>query len=195
MANRDNPMGLRPAYHLTGGVIRQQVYSIASAYDTGIWSGDLVHVVSTSRNIEAGDGAGDAPFIGVFAGCEYSDTSGNKIFSRQWLASTATLGSVDAVAYVYDDPNIVWIIQADGALAVTDVWRQADLAYTAGSTVTGQSKTELDYSNLGTGKNFHVYGIYDHPENTAGSTNVDVLVLINEHSLVNGGATQYEEVT
>ena len=179
MANRDNPMGLRPAYHLTGGVIRQQVYSIASAYGTGIWSGDLVHVVDTSRNIEAGDGAGDAPFIGVFAGCEYSDASGNKIFSRQWLASTATLGSVDAVAYVYDDPNIVWIIQADGALAVTDVWRQADLAYTAGST----------------GKNLHVYGIYDHPENTAGSTNVDVLVLINEHSLVNGGATQYEEVT
>lgn len=194
MANRDAPMGLRPVYHLTGGLVRPARYKIASGYGTSIFSGDLVHLVGTGKNVEAGDAATDAPFVGVFYGVEYRNSSGEYVFSKYWPASTATLNTDDAVAFVYDDPNIVYEVQADGAATAGDIGQDADIAYTAGSTLTGLSKTELDYSDIGTGDNLHILDIVDRADVEAGSTNVKLHVLINEHSYRNAGSNSFEEV-
>jgi len=192
MANRDAPMGLRPSYHLTGGVIRpNKNYTIASAYNTAIGYGDPVVALSTGSvgpNIAVGTAA-TAPFVGVFAGCTYQNTAGDMIYSRQWVASTATLGSVDARALVYDDPMIVYEIQADTGttVAVTDIWNHADITDTGPNTSIGMSRRELDGSDIGTGVNLHIMGMVDSPENAIGE-HVNLYVLINEHALRNGGA-------
>lgn len=193
MANRDTPFGLRPAYHRGGGTIRPSRYKIASAYGVGIWTGDLVHQVGTGRNIEAGDAAGDAPFIGVFAGVQYTDTNGEYQYKRYWPASTVTLNSDDAVAYVYDDPEIVFEIQVDGAFTAADIGQDADITYTAGSTTTGMSKTELQSSDIGTGDNLHIVDLVDRVDNEA-DTNAKVHVVINEHSSRNAGVASQEEL-
>jgi len=46
MANTDKPDGFTPAYHMYGGVIRPARMKIASAYDTAIYSGDVVTLAS-----------------------------------------------------------------------------------------------------------------------------------------------------
>ena len=103
MANTDKPDGFTPAYHMYGGVIRPAKMRIASAYGTAIYSGDVV-TLSSGKVQQAG--ASDTP-IGVFYGVYYTASDGTPTFSKVWTASTATQGSADAEALVYNDPGIV----------------------------------------------------------------------------------------
>lgn len=146
MANTDAPRGFSPVRHLHGGTIRyDDSFTIASAYGTSIFTGDLVSMAATraGRDIElTADGA--AEIIGVFAGCQYTASDGSVVFSPYWPASTVTSGSVDAIAYVYTDPAIVYEVQSDGILAATAVGQFVDMVSThAGSTVTGRSGEEI----------------------------------------------------
>ncbi len=196
MANRDAPFGLRPAFHLCGGAIRPAMgYTIASGLNNAIGFGDLVFMVATSdnKNIDSLDDAGANPavIVGVFAGCSYQDTDGNMQYRRNWVAGTATLGSVDADAYVYDDPWIVYDIQGDGTGAVTDVHKTADIVYAEPDSVSGQSRTELDTSNIGTGLHLFIYGWRDDPNLVKTGANPQYQVMINEHAFRNAGSTSF----
>ena len=71
----------------------------------------------------------------------YSDSSGNPTFSKVWTASTATLGSADAEALVYNDPGIVYEAQfTAGTPAVSFIGSKYTLSTTAGDSNTGRSK-------------------------------------------------------
>ena len=61
----------------------------------------------------------------------------------------------------------------------------ADIAYTAGSSPDYVSKVELDHSDLKTATaQLRVLAISNDPSNdTAGSANVNLVVMINEHFL------------
>lgn len=147
MANTDAPTGFRPLRHLTGGIVRfAGGYTIASAYATSIFQGDLVSLAATraERDIElTADGA--AGIIGVFAGCQYTASDGSVIWTNQWVGGTATKGSVDAEAFIYTDPYIVYEAQVDGTLAATAAGQFIDMVSThAGNTSTGISGEELD---------------------------------------------------
>ena len=180
MANLDAPSGAKPLRHNSGGTIRTKEYKIASGSSTNIFTGDFVKLLSTgSIDVAA---AGNR-LLGVFAGVKYTASDGTPTFAKYWPASTATLGSADAIAYVYDDPNIVFAIQGDGADAFTQIGNLADIVATAGSTVTGQSKMELDTSDIGTGTaNLRILGLVDDPKNSWGA-NAEQEVLIYEHEL------------
>lgn len=191
MANRDAPTGLSPAYHLAGGVIRAQEYKIASGYATAMFKGDLVKVIAGKR-LNTGNSA-LGPFVGVFNGCRFRNARGEYVFSDYWPAGQTTLNSEDAVAFVFDDPNIVYEIQADGNLTSANVGKQADIEYIVGSVTTGVSKTELKSSNIGIGDNLHILELVDRPDNAFG-TNAKVHVIINEHAYANAGVANIAEV-
>jgi hypothetical protein len=194
MANRDAPFGFRPAMHLTGGTIRKQEYSIASALGTGIGMGDTVMLNGLNdKNIVVGTAGGIK--VGVFAGCSFQDTDGNMIYRRDWPASQATLGSVDAVAYVYDDPFIIFKCQGDGTGAATNIGDQADLVATAFDTVSGQSRQELDTSDIATGANLYVFDWVHDPDLVKTGANPNYLVLINEHEYRSAGAASFVRQT
>jgi hypothetical protein len=147
MANQDAPTGFSPVRHLKGGTIRYDGgFTIASAYDTSIFSGDLVSLAATRalKDIAlTADGA--ANIMGVFAGCQYTAADGSVIWTPFWLADTVTKGSVDAEAFVYADPDIVYDVQADGTLAVTVMGQFVDMVSThAGSAATGRSGEEIN---------------------------------------------------
>lgn len=149
MANTDAPFGFKPVRKINGAWLGEtNPYPIASAYGTSIYRGDPVGALADGT---IGRAAAGSQARGVFWGVEYVDSTGEVKFQSYWTASTATLNSVAATAYVIDDPFVVFEIQNDSDTntpADTDINGNMDWIFThAGSAATG-SKCELDTSSL-----------------------------------------------
>jgi hypothetical protein len=186
MANADNAIGFVPIKHKTGGEIRLTEYSIASGYNAALGKGDPVELTGTGTNIQKA-AAENVDNIGVFAGVRYTDAQGNPVFSEYWTAGTATKGSVDAVALVWDDPQIVYRIQCD-SLAQADVGALADWDAGTPSSTTRLSGTELVASSTGTsGKSIRILGLSDIQDNAVGAY-AKADVMFAEHALLTGAA-------
>jgi hypothetical protein len=186
MPNTNGPKGFTPKY-LRGtapvtNVFAPIGYTIASGYGTSLFFGDPVKLSGTSLlgrpDIVIQSTAGVVR--GIFGGCEYTNAQGERIFSRYWPASTV---ATNIIAYVYDDPQTIFSIQADGAFAVTDVGQKVDYASGTGNTSTGNSGYVLTSSNIGTGDALLILGLDPTEGNEQGSL-ADVLVLLREHELV-----------
>lgn len=180
MSATNAPFGLRPAFH-PSGLDRAQALAggIASGYSTDILKGQPVKL-NTSGNIVVA-AAGDS-FQGAFAGVEWTDTTGRRRVSNYWPASTAYVAG-SCVAYFYNDPNIVYEIQADGSLAQTAVGDQADLSNTtAGSTTTGLSQCTLSTTLAGAGNTaqMRIVDLAPYADNAWGDAYTVVRVTINK---------------
>lgn len=149
MSATSAPFGLRPAFH-PSGLDRAQALAggIVSGYTSDILKGQAVKyvtggVIQPVTSTEA--------FVGAFAGCEWTDTTGRRRISNYWPANTAyQTGS--CVAYFYADQNIVYEIQADGSVAQTAIGDEANLSnLAAGSNVTGLSQATLSTTLAGVG--------------------------------------------
>ena len=179
MANVDAAFGARPVRHLTGGQIRANEYKIASETSSNIFTGDFVKLLATGYIDVAAAGN---RILGVFAGCQYTATDGEVKFARYFPTGTATQGSGDVTAYIYDDPNIVYAIQSAGSADFADIGNLADHVAGTGDTSTGQSKFEIS-GTTGTGTaGMRILGKYDTPKNEYG-TNGILEVIIHEHEL------------
>jgi hypothetical protein len=153
---------------------------ILSTYSTSILKGQPVKL-DTSGVIQVA-AAGDA-FLGAFSGVEWTDTTGRRRVSNYWPASTAyQTGS--CIAYYYDDPNIVYEIQADGSLAQTSVGAESDLsATTAGSTTTGLSQCTISTSVVaaGSGAQMRIINLAPYPGNAWGDSFTIVRATVAKH--------------
>jgi hypothetical protein len=181
MANKDAAFGMKPVRMIggapyTGG---QSRYRIAANYGTSIFQGDMVAQV-TGGTVEVHADGGTVPVVGVFNGCMYTDpTSGEQVFSNYYPAST---NASDLIAFIIDDENVVYEIQADDTFPVTDLFGNFDIVYTsAGSTSTGISGAELDVTTGATTTNLPIKAIdiSEDPNNSdTGAANTNVLVVI-----------------
>jgi hypothetical protein len=164
MANVDNPKGFWPIRHLCGGEIRSNEYIVTTG--STVYRGDLLKVVDAGT-VEAA--AADAGVIVVGVAAEYASDSGSA-------------GGVKVL--VYDDPYIVFGVQADTgtAVAATDVFETANHVAGSGSATTLLSGHELDSSEIAgsSGAQLKVIGKIDEPNNAWGE-HVNLEVLINEH--------------
>ena len=170
MSATNAPFGLRPAFH-PSGLDRAQALAggIPSAYSSDILKGQAVLYVAGSGTIEPVNATGDA-LSGAFAGVEWTDTTGRRRVSNYWPANTAyQTGS--CVAYFYNDPNIVYEIQADGSVAQTSIGLDANLSnFAAGSNVTGLSQATMAATPLSTGAQgqLQILDIAPYPDNNWG---------------------------
>lgn len=150
MASTAAPFGAISVGTLSGGMTEPAVFpmKIASGYGTSIFSGDFVTLVAAGT-VEKDTGTTTATPIGIFTGCQYTDPNTSQIVqSAYWPASTV---ASDAVAFVTAvDPKATFIMQADGALAQSDLGNNAAIVQTAGSTANGRSKNALDASTAAT---------------------------------------------
>jgi hypothetical protein len=159
-------------------VIRNREYPIASAYDTSIFTGDLVTLVAGGTIEQA---AAASRLLGVFMGVQYVDTNtGEQVYSKYWPANKAA-SSVKAL--VIDDPDVVFIMQHDGTPTDPD---DRGLVYEitvgTGSTVHGTSAMELATAGGGTSaQQMRALGPVDEPGNDPDAANADWYVQINEH--------------
>jgi len=178
MANLDAPNGFTPIRHLTGGTIRLEEIGIVSGEAAAIYSGDLVMQIA-GGTIKVGTATAAGVAIGVFAGCKYTKTTGEIVYSKYWPAAQTTLGSADAVAYVYTDPQIVFAGQTAGTALFADNGALLDLTATAGSATTGRSAQEINQAASSVDQ-FRQIGLVNKPGNAWGA-NAEIEVLIHLH--------------
>lgn len=150
MSATNAPFGMRPAFH-PSGLDRAQALAggITSGYSSNILKGQPVKYVASSGTIAPVTST--EAFSGCFAGVEWTDTTGRRRVSNNWPANTAYIAG-SCIAYFYNDPNIVYEIQADGSVAQTAIGNEANFTsanLAAGSTTTGLSQATLSASLVG----------------------------------------------
>lgn len=184
MSSTNAPFGLRPSFH-PSGLDRAVALpnGIASGYSTGILKGQPV-ALNTNGNIVAAT-AGSA-FQGAFAGHEYTDLSGRRQISNQWIANLAYQAGSE-VTYYYSDPNIVYDIQADGSVAQSAIGDQANFTnIAAGSTTTGLSQCTISSSLVGAGNvgDLRIIGLTPAVDNAWGDAYTVVQVQVSRSQYV-----------
>ncbi len=195
MARTATPYGLRPINLIGGqsfaGSTRQ--LKIASGYAANIFFGDVVAIAVDGTIVKVTTvGTNAAPFpagtVGVFLGCTYTDPSLKyKLNSQYW--PTGTVAS-DAMAYVCDDPDTLFQIQANAAVTQTMLGSNFGVVQNAGSTVSGDGAIALDVSTRATTNTIglRLVDFVDGPFSTIGDAFTDCIVKFNFgiHTYYNG---------
>ncbi len=189
MATTATPYGLRAVNHLGGtpyaGATR--LLPIASAYGTNIYNGSVVAIVAAGTIeivTDLGNNADAFPagVIGVFVGCTYTDPNlGTVVFRQNWPTGTV---AADALAYIVDDPDVIFQAQADGAVTQADLGQNTNFAAvqstTTGDTTNGNSNTAVSSTTATTATiAFRIVDFVDSPTSTVGDAFTDLLIKFN----------------
>ena len=191
------PYGLKPVNLIGGqvfaGATRQ--FQIASAYNTSIFNGDLVKIVSDGT-IEKDAGTTTATPVGVFLGCSYVNAQGQTIYQQYFPANTAAPTGTVITAFVADDPDTLFkVAVVSGTTVVAGVGRTVignnmALVQNAGSSTTGDSKVAVLSSSAATTNTLPIRVIDVVPDTaTAADTFVELIVKFN------WGMHQYQNAT
>jgi hypothetical protein len=188
MANVNKAFGLRPLGKLGSNYNSDgdTQYKIASSTATAIFQGDTV-TFGVSGGVSTGFIVKHTPaapnILGVFLGCQYTDPTSKKPVWRNYYPGG--IAASDIVAFVVDDPNALFLVQASGIAGVTAIGQNANLVQTAaGNTTTGVSGLELNTGSLGAASdlNVKVVGVTTDPSNDdLTAAYADLIVTINEH--------------
>ena len=198
MSSTAAPFGLRPAFHPSG---LDRAMALANGIETVSTSGNVS--LGYASNIFKGtpvkmNAAGyienvatDEAFLGAFAGVEWTDATGRRRVSNFWPANESfQVGSV--VAYFYQDPNIVYEIQATGTLTQSAIGDQFNFSTpAAGSNSTGLSSAAMGTSGSGSGgtNQLRVINLAPYPDNAWGDSYpiVQVQVALSQYvASING---------
>ena len=195
MARTATPYGLRPINLIGGqsfaGSTRQ--LKLASGYAANIFFGDVVAIAVDGTIVKVTTvGSNAAPFpagtVGVVLGCTYTDPSLKyKLNSQYW--PTGTVAS-DAMAYVCDDPDTLFQIQANASVTQTMLGSNFGVVQNAGSTVSGDGAIALDVSTRATTNTIalRLVDFVDGPFSSVGDAFTDCIVKFNFgiHTYYNG---------
>jgi hypothetical protein len=196
------PFGLRPAFHPTGLERATPFFNgIVNQYASNVFKGEIV-AISASGALGSPPTAGGGNIVvpaanntttrilGVFAGVEYTDLTGRRRVSNFWPASNNCIvdqGQNAIIAYVYTDPQIIYITQCDAS--ITNQYGQvgaeyflsnstavsngaggtANCQFSAGNTTTGLSTSALGVSTVvgaGSQGNLRIVDIDGDPNNS-----------------------------
>ena len=188
MANVSEKFGLRPYRKLDGTPLvgAQNRYTIASGYATAIYQGDLVQPTAAG-NIERHTANTSDAVVGVFNGVFYTDPTTQKPTYKNFYPGS--IAASDITAFVVDDPDAVFLMDADEAFTRANLFANYSVTNTTGVTQTGISKVQLDVSATGTAATFVVQAIdiSQDPDNSDTSvSNANILVRINNHFFRSG---------
>lgn len=155
MANSDRPKGFEPV----GEVKRVNPY----VADAACYPGDVLERTATGKVQPIADGAVGTQIVGVAA--SYAAADGDEVM-------------------VYDDPNQLYRVQADGADvdAQTDLGTNYDILNTAGNSTYKISRMELDSDTAATTAATPLILIrIESADDNALGANVDCIVKLNMH--------------
>ena len=182
------PYGLQPIGRVDGmpyaGAIRQ--IPIAAGYATAIFNGDTVKL-DTSGYLVADTGTNNATPCGVLVGCQYVNSSGQKVQGQYYPAAVSTSSNY-AMAYVVDDPMAsfkVAVVSSGatiGTVGRAAVGSNMALVQQAGLTTTGDSYVAVLSTSPDTTNTLPVRVIDVVPETATGADAfTEVVVKINTH--------------
>jgi len=190
MANQLEKFGLRPYRKLDGTPLvgAQNRYTIKAGYATAIYQGDLVIPVSTG-NIERHTAGNGTAVVGVFNGVFYNDPTTQKPTYKNYYPGGVTPTQGNITAFVVDDPDAVFLMDADQSFTRADLFKNYSVTNATGTTATGISQVQLDVSASGTTTTFAVQAIdiSQDPDNSDVTvSNANILVRINNHFFRSG---------
>lgn len=182
MANTNNPYGLRAIRHRNGAPYSGSgsLYHKAAADASIIAPGDPVVVTGEA------DSTGIATVTLATAGVGNALTGSmiGRTNGESTLLQDSGLNSganTDDYILVEDDPDVVFSIQASGALAAGNISDNVDLL--AGVAVEGKSKFQADSTTFGTGATKQLKVLRRvREENNELDTNGKIEVMINNHT-------------
>jgi len=162
------PIGLVGERYNTGGFTQK---GIASEYATTIFQGDIVKGVG-GGTVEKDTGTTACTPNGIFVGCFFTDAASGPRYQNFWPASQV---ATDAVAYIVDDPNILFKIAITSSgvvissLAITDIGANLQITQTAGATINGVSRVSADDTSATTNTfPLRVISLVEETRNAAG---------------------------
>lgn len=179
------PYGFKPVNRIDGlpyAGATQQI-RIAGTYNTAIYFGDTVKIVA-GGSIELSGATTSGTIVGVFMGCQYTNSSGQTVQAQYYPGTAVT----NAIAYVVVDPSAAFkvAITTSGDTATvtganqTIVGANVATVYGTGSTITGDSGSSVVL-----------------PANGAGATTTlpfRVIAVVPDTSYVSSGTVIYPEV-
>lgn len=190
MSATSTPYGLDPAFLAGGspqGVLR--AITLTANVATGFFNGDLVNVgagVATPVTATPTTTRNSNSPTGIFVFCSYFDSNKQfqnaQFFPANGHTSFSAYGPI--TLYINDNPDVQFKIQASGPVAYTDIGKNAALTnFSAGSTVTGNSKVQLSHSSIATTNTLGVKIIDIAPliGNAAGDAFTDVICVFNQN--------------
>lgn len=168
------PYGLVPVKLLSGvpfvGLTRH--YSIASNYNTNIFNGDAVKLV-TGGTVERDTADAAMTPIGVFLGCTFTDPSTQQVTFRQYYPANTVASDIQA--YVADGTDILFKVAVVssgttiGDLAITDIGANVAGVNNAGSTITGNSQIAISDTSATTNSlPFRIVDLVEETKNSSG---------------------------
>jgi hypothetical protein len=179
MSTTSTPFGFQPVYHASG-FVRPAAFTLANNAAVTLLQYQPVKI-NTSTGVVTPAAVGDS-IVGTFMGVEFTDSDGRRRVSNKFLANTT---ATDVTAYITRDPSIVYQIQANGSVNISNIGNQFDFAsITSGSTVVGLSTCTLDTASVvasGGTATMRVIGITPGPDNAWGDAYTIVQVQISEH--------------
>jgi hypothetical protein len=189
MATTASPYGLKAVNHIGGTPYAgsTRLLPIASGYATNIYNGSVVAIVAAGTVeivTDLGNNADAFPagVVGVFVGCTYTDPNlGTVVFRNNWPTGTV---ADDAQAYIVDDPDVIFMAQADGAVTQADLGQNTNFAAvqstTTGDTTTGNSNSAVSSTTATTSTiAFRIVDFVDSPTSTVGDAFTDLLIKFN----------------
>ena len=203
MANTDAPTGLRPVRHRSGAPYNAggNAYFINSGYGTALFIGDPVIKMAAGSNTSEVTVPGMGRFpIGTMAEINKSAASDGSRITGVIVGFAAlptdltvkhSAASTEGVALVCDDPDVIFEIQADGAVPAASMGLNANLIFThAGSTTTGLSGVELDTTSdapdTDASNQLLIMRAVNREDNDTTITHPKIEVLINQHTEIQG---------
>tara|TARA_B110000259_G_C14032257_1_gene407260 strand:- start:5344 stop:5949 length:606 start_codon:yes stop_codon:yes gene_type:complete len=170
MATIAAPYGLKPVKRADGmayaGATSQYLIDPAGEA-TNLFYGQVVHIGADGyialSTATGADGTTNAfptgttlrGSLGVFVGCEYENSLGQIVHSQYYPAT-----AINAKAMVVDDPNVLFQVQADGAMDQSDIGANTFFAAaqstSTGRTATGNSTTAVDATTKNTTAAFRI---------------------------------------
>jgi hypothetical protein len=188
------PFGLKPIYH-PSGLVRSLNYT--GAYDSAavFYSGtpvafDEATTAGTSTLVVASNTpTANMRLSGVFGGVEYTDASGRRTVSKWFGPALGT--ATDVVMWIFQDPEIVYEIQANGSIANTQVGQEFNFtAVTSGQIIgnggLGTSTAALSTTAVATGTQgqLQIVGLGREIDNAWGDTATIVNVKLANDAFV-----------
>jgi len=170
MANLNTPFGFAQ-YRGTGSAptYEQVTARIASNNLTPIYSGDaVVPETGPATGYIKQATAGTAPLAGIFIGCKYLSVSQKRtVWSSYWPGSDA---NGDVEAYIVNDPNAQFLVQAGGTVIGQDkVGQNVQLNVGVGNPFTGRSGMFVENPASTATLPFRIVGLVRNPPGANGT--------------------------
>ena len=176
MATTAAPYGLKPVKRADGmayaGATSQYLIDPAGE-GTNLFYGQVVHIGADGyialSTATGADGTTNAfptgttltGSLGVFVGCEYVNDQGQPTFCTV-LSFRPLLMAALSRRIVVDDPNVLFQVQADGAMDQSDIGANTFFAAaqstSTGNTATGNSTSAVDATTVTTTAAFRIVG-------------------------------------